>query len=108
MKAGTHVTGAAALARRLNPDAPLQGALAQVGEDIVAQAKAQDSALAETLKVAVSPHQVDVGLDHPGARAAEFGTLDAPPAPILQPAFQAALPTVRARLRQVLKRYLSR
>ncbi len=63
--------------------------------------------LVGSLKVSVSGTRVEVGSEHPGAPAAEFGTLQQPPRAWLQPAFQAALAPVRARLRRALKDHLT-
>lgn len=113
MTAGrARLDGFGVLARRLNPDAALNRALQDAGEEVARQARAAlagegaDDALAASLKTASTPEGVEIGSEHPGARAAEFGTASTPARPFLQPAFQAALGPLKAKLRQALKTHL--
>ncbi len=114
MRRPATLSGFAQLARRLNPDPALHQTLAIAGEEVAQRARDElqtqgaEDALVGSLAVSVSATGVEIGSDHPAARAAEFGTLHQAPRPWLQPAFQAALGSVRARLRQALKDHLTR
>ena len=112
MTGRTRLSGLERLARRLRPDRALRPALAEAGKEVARQARRQleadgaEEALADSVEIAPGADRVDIGSSHPRARTAEFGSLSEAPRPFLQPAFQAALGPVRARLRQVLKTHL--
>ncbi len=114
MRRPATLSGLDQLAKRLSPDPAVPQALAQAGEEVLRrardelQAQGADDALVQSLAVSVSASRVEIGSAHPAARTAEFGTLHQASAPWLQPAFQAALGSVRARLRQGLKDHLTR
>lgn len=107
------VAGLSRLLKRLDPAPVLQPALRAAGEDVVRQTRRElasqsaDDALAESLTVSACSNSVEIGTDHPAARQTEFGTLHQAPRPWLQPAFQAAIGPVRARLRQAVKDHLT-
>lgn len=107
------LSGLGRLDKRLNLDPALYPALADAGEEIAHQARAELQAqgaagdLVDSVNISVSANQVEAGSEHPAARAAEFGTLHQAAKPWLQPAFQAALGPVRARLRQALRDHLT-
>ena len=112
MNPAAKFSGLARLARRLDLEPAVRPALEDIGDHIAGQAGAELQAqglehLVGSLKVSVSGTRVEVGSEHPGAPAAEFGTLQQPPRAWLQPAFQAALAPVRARLRRALKDHLT-
>lgn len=101
--------GLDALARTLNAEAALHPTLREAGEEVARHARASldaEDELAESTTVAETPAGVEIGSDHPGARAAEFGTLAQPARPFLQPAFEAALGPLKSKLRQTLKTHL--
>ena len=115
MTARGHVRGLARLTQRLQIDGRLDELLTAGGEEVRRQAEAELKALgsasaeeiAEHLSVAVSGNRAVIGTDHPAAAATEFGSLHRPARPWLQPAFEAALPAVRAALIQALRRRLA-
>lgn len=113
MRRPAKLTGLVRLAGRLNPDPSLPRALSAAGEEVERRARDEleaqgaDPALAGSVKVSVSAAGVEVGSEHPAARAVEFGTLHQASKPWLQPAFQAALGPARARLARVLKEHFT-
>ncbi len=114
MKTRSRLTGLEQLTGRLDAafnDRVMQMALRSAGEEVLARARRKLTALgtdageqtAKDLKLSLSADGlVQIGSEHPGAGALEFGDTSQPPQPWLQPAFEEALPSVRERLRKAL------